>query len=330
MVFCEYCSIPKLFRLEDKTSSMVKLNKNKIKEIIDKKNLGFSSLYIARKLELSKRRVQQIYKVYLLTNLMPELKPERRPKTFLTDNQKKLIDDVYAYHRVSAKILKIALDEDYPGNRIAKNKIYEYLKSKGYSRSDKKKQKQRKRCRYERKHSGSLLHADTHFCKWNNKLKLVTMLDDASRKVLAAKEITNSNSQTSIIVLKEAIQEAWRYNLLIKAINTDRGTEFFAAEKGKKQRKIHRFVEFLNTNGIKHIPSRLKNPQTNGKLERFHQEYERHRPLFPSLKEFIAWYNNRIHGELRTRPNRAFIRKLPQECLLGMFFRRLDDEAKKY
>lgn len=309
---------------------MVKLNKVKIREIIDKKDLGFSSLYIARKLELSQRRVQQVYKQYLLTNLMPELRIERRPKKELTEGQKQLIYKSYLKHKVGARLLKIALDEDYPNNRIPKNKIYEYLKTKGYSKSDKKKQKQRKRCRYEREHSGSLLHLDTHFCKWNPKLKLVTMLDDASRKILASKELTNSNSQTSIMVVKEAIQEAWKYNLIIKAINTDRGTEFFATDKGKKSRKIHRFVEFLNINGIKHILSRVKNPQTNGKLERFHQEYEKHRPSFPSLKEFISWYNDRIHGELRTRPNRAFIRKLPPECLLGMFFGRLDNEAKKY
>ena len=304
----------------------MKLNKGVIKELVTKKKQGFSTGHVANKLDLSERRVQQIYKKYLLTGCMPELNKNRRPRTYLSDKQIELIEKVYAKHRVSAKILKIALDEDYPENRIPKNKIYGYLKSKGYSTADRNKQKKRKRTRYERKHSGSLVHSDTHHCKWSPLLKLVSVQDDASRKILAAREVSNSNAQTSIFVLKEAIKEAWKYNLLIKAINTDRGTEFFAVEKGKKQRKIHEFVEFLNSKGIKHIPSSVKNPQTNGKLERFHLEYERHRPSFNSLNEFVNWYNDRIHGELRTRPNRAFMNKLPTESLIGMFFRRIDNE----
>ncbi len=305
---------------------MVKLNKSRIKDIISKKKFGFSTRYISEKFKLSQRRVQQINRQYAVTGIMPELNKNRRPKTYLTTEQKNLVDLAYAKHKVSAKILKIALDEDYPGNRIPKNKIYEYLRGKGYSKADKNKQKKRKRTRYERKHSGSLVHSDTHNCKWSSNLKLVTILDDASRKVLAAKELTNSNAQTSILVLKEAIKEAWRYNLLIKAVNTDRGTEFFAVEKGKKQRKVHEFVRFLYLQGIKHIPSRVKNPQTNGKLERWHQEYERHRASFKTLNEFILWYNDRIHGELRTRPNRAFVNKLPQESLIGCFFMRIENE----
>lgn len=324
------CSIPKLFRyVESPDSTMVKLNKNKIKEIIDKKKCGFSTKYIATKLEITQRRVQQIYKQYLGNNTMPQLKKNRRPKTFLTAEQKALIEMLYLKHKVSPKLLKIALEDEYPSEHIAKNKIYEYYKEKGYSKPDKKKQEKRKRTRYERKHSGSLGHMDTHNCKWNRGMKLVTLLDDASRKIFAAHEGSNSNTQTSILVVKEGMQEAWKYMVLINAINTDRGTEFFAAKKGKKHKVEHGFVGFLKTQSIRHIPSGLKNPQTNGKLERFHQEYEKHRPSFSSLKEFIDWYNNRIHGELRTTPNKAFLRKLRPESLLGLCFREDFNEAKK-
>jgi len=308
---------------------MTKLNKNWIKELVTKKRQGFSSRYVAGKMGVTQRRVQQIYKKYLETNKMPELNKNRRPRTFLSEEEKQIIEKMYLKHRVSAKILKIALDEEYPGNRIAKNKIYEYMKTKGYSVPDNKKQKQRKRTRYERKHSGSLGHMDTHDAKWKPRLKLITFLDDASRKVLAANEFSNSNAQTSIKIAKEAITEAWKYNLIIKQVNTDRGTEFFATEKGKKKIKEHEFVRFLNLQGMQHIPSRVKNPQTNGKLERWHQEYEKHRPRFTNLNDFIMWYNDRIHGELRTTPNKAFQRKLPQESLIGMFFKENNYEAKK-
>lgn len=308
---------------------MAKLNKSKVKELVTKRKQGFSTSYVANKIGISKRRVQQLYKRYLITKVMPELNKNRRPKTFLSEEQKRIIEDAYFRHKVSAKLLKVALDQEIPDNRIAKNKIYEYLKHKGYSKPDKKKQKQRRRTRYERKHSGSLGHMDTHFCKWNPNLKLITFMDDASRKILAAYEGSNSNADLSIKVTKEAIKEAWKYRLLIKQINTDRGTEFFAAEKGKKKHKVHEFIRFLETQGIKHIPSRVKNPQTNGKLERWHQEYEKHRPSFCSLNEFIEWCNNRIHGELRSTPNKAFLNKLPPESLIGMLFKEDNDKAKE-
>ncbi|MBS3166405.1 hypothetical protein J4444_04745 [Candidatus Woesearchaeota archaeon] len=73
------------------------------------------------------------------------------------------------------------------------------------------------------------------------------------------------------------------------------------------------------------LSSRLNNPQTNGKLERLWYEYDRHRWHFSNLKEWIDFYNNRLHGALKLewaeRPNEAFQRKLRPECLIGMMFK---------
>ncbi len=74
-----------------------------------------------------------------------------------------------------------------------------------------------------------------------------------------------------------------------------------------------------------HIPSRRNNPQTNGKIERWFQEYIKHRHKFKSVNEFKYWYNDRIHGSLKLEwgetPNEAFIRKLQSESILGLFFK---------
>ncbi|MBS3168791.1 hypothetical protein J4216_06700 [Candidatus Woesearchaeota archaeon] len=65
MVDLRICSIRKLFRIDDLSGySKVKLNKKRIKEIIDKKKYGFSSRFIANKFEVSVRRVQQLVKTY--------------------------------------------------------------------------------------------------------------------------------------------------------------------------------------------------------------------------------------------------------------------------
>ncbi len=96
----------------------------------------------------------------------------------------------------------------------------------------------------------------------------MTCMDDASRKVLATAEVTRITSHNALQTLKQGIQEAAVYNVLIHAVNTDRGSEFFANKQGKKQKNVHDFVAFIHAMDIRHIPSRIKNPQTNGKLER--------------------------------------------------------------
>ena len=91
---------------------------------------------------------------------------------------------------------------------------------------------------------------------------------------------------------------------------------------------FHLPLTYLDSQGIKHIPSRRKNPQTNGKIERWWQEYRKHRHRFLSADEFMNWYNNRIHGALELNhletPSEAFIRKLRPEVLIGLFFKRLE------
>jgi len=67
------------------------------------------------------------------------------------------------------------------------------------------------------------------------------------------------------------------------------------------------------------------NPQTNGKIKRWFQEYRRHRWRFDSAYAFAEWYNNRVHVALDLEcfetPNEAFIRKMRCENTLGMFIK---------
>jgi transposase InsO family protein len=68
----------------------------------------------------------------------------------------------------------------------------------------------------------------------------------------------------------------------------------------------------LENHGIKTILTRVKHPQTNGKLKRWFGEYKRHRLAFSSFEEFREWYNNRPHGSMEFEhletPERAFRR----------------------
>ena len=151
-------------------------------------------------------------------------------------------------------------------------------------------------------------------------------MDDASRKILAGLESdTPITNELAIKSLKQAIKEAGKYACIIHQVNTDRGTEFFSNKKKFNKNSKSKFELFLEKQGIKHILSRVNNPQTNGKLERHWLEYDRHRWTFNSLKEYIAWYNNRLHGALELKwaetPSQASIRKLKPECLIGLMFK---------
>ncbi|HUV02900.1 MAG TPA: hypothetical protein VMW67_05600, partial [Desulfobacteria bacterium] len=98
---------------------------------------------------------------------------------------------------------------------------------------------------------------------------------------------------------------------------------FYASGGEKKSKGVSRFERYLSVRGINHIPSKRNNPQTNGKIERWFQEYKRHRWRFDSAYAFEKWYNDRIHGALDLEcgetTNEAFIRKLRGASILGMF-----------
>jgi len=69
------------------------------------------------------------------------------------------------------------------------------------ARHNQKKQKKRKRCRYERKHSLSLVHAD-----WldYDGTQVIAYEDDASRKILSIGEFAHATTENALSVFKRA------------------------------------------------------------------------------------------------------------------------------
>jgi len=301
---------------------MSKLNNKKIRWSINqviKRN--HSCREISEIYDVSERWIQCLVKKYKDTNTYPIMNWKRRPKTYLTGEQKSLIDKGFSETFFGAMMLRHHIRVTYNVN-IPQNKMHAYMVEKGYSIPNPKKQKQRKRCRYERDHSLSLLHAD-----WTEHLgkQIIGFEDDASRNMLSLMEFDNANTDNTIKAFKVAIKNLGELAPFIIAINTDRGTQFFGNKKGSGEEALHKFVEYLNSLGIKHIPSRVKNPQTNGKIERWFQEYKKHRNKFKSAEEFRVWYNNKIHGALKYRrgetPEKAFIKKIDPSVWIGLRFK---------
>src|SRR3989344_3135528 len=267
------CSVRKLFRFElgfnpDYLSElgMTKLTNTKIKWIIRKKRKLMLIKDIAEAMKVTERRIQQIIKRYWLSKIMPELTKSRRPKTEITDGQKQAIELAFHETKLSPRLLYYELKRR--GMHAAKNKIYFYLKEKGFVKPNPALQKQRKRCRCERHHSGSLVHGDSHRTSINHPYCLI-WLDDASRKALSGIESkTAITNQLAIKSFKQAEKKAEERNTIIFQVNTDRGPEFFSNQKERKKDSKSEFELYLQKRGKQHIPSRIKNPQTNGKLER--------------------------------------------------------------
>lgn len=304
---------------------MVKLKEEKLKWAFrqkDKKNK-----HLAFICGIKVRRFQQLKAYHKRTGEIPKLNPKRRPKTEFTDEEEKLIDDAIEKGKLSNAItIRLYIDK-YHKKQLPYGKIHTYLLHKGVSRPDKKKQKQRKYCRYERKHSFSLVHLDWHESKIIPDKQVCVVEDDASRLILCGGEFDDSEAKHNIVLTKEAMKIAYeQYSTIIREANTDKGPQFYANNLDKNGNKGKcQFEKFLEKQGIKHIPSRRNHPQTNGKEERWFRTYEEKRGEFKSFNEFIGWYNNRIHLGLNRKvgitPNEAIMFKLQPSSILGLFLR---------
>jgi len=309
---------------------MVKLKEDKLKWALkqkDKKNKELS--YICG---IGIRRFQELRAYHKETGDIPKLNPNRRPRTYLTEEDKKLIDRAIKESKLGGAVtLRLYIDKYYK-KKISYTKLHDYLLKIGISKPDKKKQKQRRYCRYERKHSFSLGHLDWHESKAIPGKWVASWEDDASRNILAGGEFNNANTENAIRIVKEAKKVALeQYSAILYALNTDKGSQFYANKKDKDgKRGIAEFEKFLEREGIKHIPSRRNHPQTNGKEERWFRTYNENRTKFRSFKEFIKWYNNKINLGLSRKegitPNEAVLHKLRTESLLGLFSRWFDKE----
>ncbi len=302
---------------------MVKIeNRRKLKWCLVHYELGdISCKWAAKHLEVTPRRFLQLCAEYKSTGKVPDVGVDvGRPKKEIPDEYKQIIKQAYEENPVNAVYLEKTIKRQR-GIHIPHNVIHKVLLELGYAEPEESKQKRRKPwIRYERHHSLSLVHSDYHYCE--NGKYLCTILDDASRKVLAAGEFDNKTTENALAVLKRACEEC-KPLYPILAIVTDHGSEFYANKRDAEGYAEHAFEQYLEGEGIVHILCGVNHPQTNGKIEKWHDLYIHHRSRFGSLEGLVDWYNNvRPHGSLNLQraetPTEAFIRKMRPEIWLGL------------
>lgn len=284
----------------------MKLTRPKLIETIRRKNEGWTT-YQARKIAgISIRRVNQVWKEYQLSNKVPDVgKKNGRPSKPVEQWEIDMIKQTYQKYRVSADTLERIIQRDF-GKHIGHNRIHKILLKLDFAKKKSKKDIRKKDwIRYERRHSLTAAHIDWHF---DGKKYVFATIDDASRKMLALLETDSATTDYSIQGMELALQHG-----KIRQCISDHGSQFISNVDGDS-----RFKDFLEKNDIKQILCRVKHPQSNGKVERWFECYDRHRSAFQTKEEFVQWYNDlRPHRSLNFEaletPAQAFIRKMRTE-----------------
>lgn len=309
---------------------MVKRKERKLEYAFKQKEKGIKNKDCAFLCGIGVRWFQKLYSEYKMSGKVPELNWNRRPKTFLKEEDKKLIDKALEESKMNGAVYLKLYIKKYYGKNIPNNKIHHYLLKKGIAQEDEKKKKQRIYKLYERDHSFSLGHLDWHVSKCIPNKHVCVIIDDASRNITCGGEYDNELEDYVIKIIKESMKIAYeKYSSVWKEINTDKGSQFHGNRLTKDGEKSKtEFELLLEKNNIKHIPSRRHHPQTNGKNERWFRTYEENRHKFKTFKEFIDWYNNKINLGLSRKegitPNEEIRNKLQPESILGLFFRSLE------
>jgi len=332
------CVVPKPLTLYThqwgmgKKNKVVKLTDRKIRYIIRAKKRCDSTNKIAQDMKLSPSTVKRVWMHWTKTKMPLNIKKFGRKKKTLDEESVNLILEVHKEQNLGARRLEKIIDFTH-GKHIPHNAIHKELLYHGLANVNRNKSKRRKPwIRFERKHSLSMVHLDWHTSIHDGKKVFVcAVLDDSSRRILAGGEFDAETTDYALRLLKEAMG---RFGWLtgIREVLTDRGTQFYANKRDKNGDADSRFEDFLKDNKIKHIKARVKHPQTNGKLEKWNDTYERNRFRFENFDNFLNWYNTvRFHESLDTKwylqtPDIAFWSRLPEGCKLGMFLNRMETE----
>jgi transposase InsO family protein len=317
-----------------KRNKVVKITKKKISYVIRAKMRNDSNKNISVDMKISKSTVKRIWTHWLKYNEPIPIKKFGRKKKVIEEESEKIIVEVQKEQKLGARRLEKIIKFKH-GKHIPHNRIHHVLLKNGLAKENKNKKKRRKAwIRYERKHSLTAAHLDWHTGKIVRK-EVCVVEDDSSRYILAGGEFDAATAETSISLVQEVLDNyAWIRK--IEQIITDRGTQFYANKKDKNDESESRFEAFLIENEIKHIKARVKHPQTNGKVEKWYDLYEKYRSEFKTFADFVKWYNTvRFHESLDQKnflqtPENAFWSRLPVESKLNVFLKRMEAEINVF
>lgn len=198
------------------------------------------------------------------------------------------------------------------GFGVSLRKISQVLVKEGLQKPFPKRRKPRKYKRYEWPVPNLMWHTDWHVIKAKKLYgkHFISYLDDCSRKIMSYGVFENETTKNSLFVLYSAIG---KHEAIPTLLNSDRGSQFIANKFDRSGKANSLFQDVLKELRIIFVPSKRRHPQTNGKLEKFHDVLDKEfDERFETIGQFIEWYNNERVSEALDyiTPNEAYRKRL--------------------
>lgn len=250
---------------------------------------GLDTRLVADQFEISRRRVQQLAKAYRESDEIPTLDtPGRKPYAeYPADVEDRILDIFRTYDLGAEAVSHILRVRD--GISIDTNRVHTILEEYEHVTENPNKQGRRRPwVRFERDYAGVTVHMDWYQNDRGD--HVLGVEDDASRFVFDMIETERRSAATSVELL-DSVREEFEATVPILEVITDHGSEFVNPRQDERPCLNHEFERYLHDHDIRHSLCAVGRPQSNGKIERFFQTYEKQRWRFDSLREFLDFYN---------------------------------------
>jgi len=247
--------------------------------------------------ELVKRHKKEGVEAY-------KAKKSGRPKIEIHPDFRKKVKEIRKETDYGSKKLHFVLKKE--GFSVSQHIIQRVLDEGNLTEPCPKRRGQKKYIRYEWPISDLMWHIDwsPYKEKW-----YCGIIDDRSRKIMAAGEFNNATEDNAIFLLYQAILT----NKVCPLITlSDKGPQFYNSTKNKKgELPPSRFEkEIKEVLGVYFWTARKGHPQTNGKIEKWFDTMKKRFKKHPdeTFQDFVKWYNDeRIHDALDYKtPNETY------------------------
>jgi len=227
---------------------------------------------------------------------------KRRPWNRIMEEEEQLVlERAQASPELSSRQLSLKLVDDY-GCWTSESTVYRILKREGLvKRAEIKGFAAGKEYHRKTKRPNEMWATDCSYLRvidWGY-YYLVTVMDDYSRYILAWDLKRDMTADSLMDVVQRAIDATGMCQVLIEdrtSLLSDNGAGYVSRA----------FGDYLKLVGIKHILAAPFHPQTNGKIERYHQTLkgeinqvpcEMPSELKEAIDKFVEYYNHRRYHE---------------------------------
>lgn len=160
--------------------------------------------------------------------------------------------------------------------------------------------------RYEKSMAWELVHIDLHKrknIKWENpkKKKYVAWVIDDATRLEYSEILSDKKAKTLALFIKRTYAWFKKHGITIKKLMSDNWLEFTTHHKLSRPR--HSFEKMLVELNIKHSYTKVRCPQTNGKIERFWRifeeqffrkyEFTSNKDFNIKFKDWLVFYNTK-------------------------------------